>query len=310
MSKFITHSIVNWLSFLLNFLIFLLVAQKYGVAGVGSIALFNLFSINGLGGLLDFSLSAVMHRELTRANAMVKKLLLNIYSRFFLIVGAAVVVSALILQKLIQISDIIILALCLLPISLLFNVVKQKYYSEANFKLIGSFIILIDIIRLGLIYGINSANLQVLVNVYALSGAVVQCTILIVFFRLHFMKASTRKVNLIMRRSFYLGRYQIASRGTATVTSQAERIIFSFVSVEALGLIEILTKIPNTILRFTGIISNVFITSFSKEDLSQAHVQKNIRKSALLNSGGFFVLSCIASILAEKYFELVNTEAE
>ena len=64
-SKFIGHSLMSWLSFLLNFVIFFMVARKYGITGVGVIALYNLFSMNGLGGLLDLSLSTVIHRELT-----------------------------------------------------------------------------------------------------------------------------------------------------------------------------------------------------------------------------------------------------
>ena len=297
---------MNWSSFILNFFIFLFVAQKYGAAGVGSIALYNLFSINGLGGLLDFSLSAVMQRELTRASTVMKVLLLNAYIRFFLFVGALVVTVSQLLKYFVTISEIIVLALSLLPLSLLLNVVKQKYYSEGNFNLIGTFILLIDLSRLGSVYWINTENINALVNSYAFSGAIMQCTILVAFLRYNFVQITTRKVNIIMKQAFFLGRYQIASRGTSILTSQAERIIFSFVSVEALGIIEIITKIPNTILRFTGIVSNVFITIFAKGDLGKLHVQNNIRHSALLNLAGFIILSMLAALLSEKYFSLVQ----
>ena len=300
---------MNWLSFLLNFLLFLYVAQKYGAAGVGSIALYNLFSINGLGGLLDFSLSAVMQRELTRASTMMKVFLLNAYIRFFLFVGALVAIVSQLLQYFVTISEIIVLALSLLPFSLLLNVVKQKYYSENNFNQIGFFILFIDLSRLGSVYWIDTENINSLVNSYAVSGAIMQCMILGVFLRHNFVQITKRKINIIMKQAFFLGRYQIASRGTTILTSQAERIIFSFVSVEALGVIEIITKIPNTILRFTGIVSNVFIANFAKEDLGELRVQHAIRHSALLNLAGFVLLSMLAAFLSENYFRWIDIGA-
>ena len=46
-----------------------------------------------------------------------------------------------------------------------------------------------------------------------------------VFLCHNFVQITKRKINIIMKQRFFR-RYQIASRGTTILTSQAERIIF------------------------------------------------------------------------------------
>ena len=308
-SKFLGHSLMSWLSFLLNFVIFFMVARKYGITGVGVIALYNLFSMNGLGGLLDLSLSTVIHRELTRANLNKRNLLLSVYIQFFFLLSLFLVSFVFLLNQMITLNEAVFWALLLMPTSLFFNLVKQKFYSESSFKTMGLFVILVDIARLSALSAAHDNDIHDLVFAYALPGHLYKLLISLIFLRRTFMLVSPKIMSSIMVQSFLMARFQIASRFVALATSQAERIIFSFVSLEALGAIEILTKIPNTIQRFTGIVSNIFITMFSKANLSLKEVRRDIRNSAIINTAGFTGASIIGILLAEEYFDLIAYEA-
>ena len=304
LNGFLTHSTITVASVVVNIAIFALVSRAYGVYGLGLVALFTLFSFAGLGALADLGLSPVMLRALSKGSFTSRYRLFWYLSLFFLIFGSLLILLMYFVSFIIDINWVIKLSIIILPIYLVMNLVKQKYYSEDKYFKIGLIVLIGDLIRLLSIY-CSTFYAMALIWFYAIPQAIFILLFCLTEFKYNYFRFNICRLLKILKIMLHEARYQIGGNIIQLLGNHIERIIFSTISIEALGIVDAIMKIPKTLLRMTGITQNVIISHIVKTDFSRL---SNFKYIQYIYTIVFLLLSSGFAFFQNEIFLLLSIE--